>query len=579
MRMSISGFALIFVFVITSYADTTFVEGDVQGDWDINGSPYIVGFAGASVVNGGVLNIEPGVRVLFNDVSFLLARNASIIANGTEEDSIYFGRSGIAEEGQEPTTWVGILNQRSGSMELSYCIIDYAWGMDGGEFDGAIFSGDGADTLRIRNCLFRNCLQGISSQAGGETTIEGCNFIDCLQDIWIWPAMTTLVRNCIFIDEVEYGPLVTLMARQLFTVRIENCYFGEETLDANGEVLVSQCIFLGGRIRQPWGAGDRQYVFRNSFSGRDNEDYFYEGRDPEGPANLGIADTTNFNGDSCDAYGNIFLDPLLAGGEDYPDRYFLTEDSPCIDAGDPDSPLDPDSTFADIGPFFFSQPNIAISADSFAFAETPVGSIDTLIFSIRNRGDQKDLRYFIDEEALGRAFWVPGWGGDTASLSAGESVELALIFRPEAPEEFLDTLRITSNDRDEGVIVLPVRGVAANSIVNDVEAGRMRRSVLLSVSPNPFNSTLTISFRAGSAARPTRLSIYDLSGREVARLLEEQAVNPLGLTEESPTVNPRGLTAYTKTVTWNASSVPAGVYLVRLQAGQEVSTKKVVLIR
>ncbi|MBU0519833.1 hypothetical protein KJ564_12955, partial [bacterium] len=41
--------------------------------------------------------------------------------------------------------------------------------------------------------------------------------------------------------------------------------------------------------------------------------------------------TVNLNGDSCDVYSNIFQDPLFVGGEDYN----LTEDSPCIDAGDP----------------------------------------------------------------------------------------------------------------------------------------------------------------------------------------------------------------------------------------------------
>jgi hypothetical protein len=35
--------------------------------------------------------------------------------------------------------------------------------------------------------------------------------------------------------------------------------------------------------------------------------------------------------------------------------YHLTEDSPCIDAGDPSSPLDPDGTIADMGAFYYDQ--------------------------------------------------------------------------------------------------------------------------------------------------------------------------------------------------------------------------------
>ena len=37
------------------------------------------------------------------------------------------------------------------------------------------------------------------------------------------------------------------------------------------------------------------------------------------------------------------------------DNVHLTEESPCIDAGDPDSPRDPDGTRADIGAYFFPQ--------------------------------------------------------------------------------------------------------------------------------------------------------------------------------------------------------------------------------
>ncbi len=47
--------------------------------------------------------------------------------------------------------------------------------------------------------------------------------------------------------------------------------------------------------------------------------------------------------------GNINADPLFVGNGDY----HLTEDSPCIDAGDPNSPQDPDGTRADMGAYYF----------------------------------------------------------------------------------------------------------------------------------------------------------------------------------------------------------------------------------
>ena len=51
--------------------------------------------------------------------------------------------------------------------------------------------------------------------------------------------------------------------------------------------------------------------------------------------------------------GELFENPLFIGGS--PFDYHLSEDSPCIDKGDPSSPLDPDGTRADIGALYYDQ--------------------------------------------------------------------------------------------------------------------------------------------------------------------------------------------------------------------------------
>ncbi len=58
---------------------------------------------------------------------------------------------------------------------------------------------------------------------------------------------------------------------------------------------------------------------------------------------------------------DIFLDPLFADTSQH--DYSLQEGSPCIDAGDPDSPLDPDSTRVDIGALFYDQ-SVGIDDDA-----------------------------------------------------------------------------------------------------------------------------------------------------------------------------------------------------------------------
>lgn len=88
--------------------------------------------------------------------------------------------------------------------------------------------------------------------------------------------------------------------------------------------------------------------------GNSGGDIAFFNNDPaQGPTGIGDILATNANGDSCDTYFNIFLDPMFvdtAAGD-----YHLLAGSPCIHAGDPDLPLDPDSTIADIGAFYFHQ--------------------------------------------------------------------------------------------------------------------------------------------------------------------------------------------------------------------------------
>ena len=68
------------------------------------------------------------------------------------------------------------------------------------------------------------------------------------------------------------------------------------------------------------------------------------------PALVGEMIDLNLNGDECDIYSNLNLDPLFVN----PDSadYTLQLASPCINAGSEGSELDPDGTIADIGAFY-----------------------------------------------------------------------------------------------------------------------------------------------------------------------------------------------------------------------------------
>jgi len=68
---------------------------------------------------------------------------------------------------------------------------------------------------------------------------------------------------------------------------------------------------------------------------------------------------TNDNGTINWMQGNIYADPLFF--DELNGKYYLSEDSPCIDAGDPEFPNDLDGTTSDMGAYYFNQNEQAMS--------------------------------------------------------------------------------------------------------------------------------------------------------------------------------------------------------------------------
>jgi hypothetical protein len=101
--------------------------------------------------------------------------------------------------------------------------------------------------------------------------------------------------------------------------------------------------------------------------------------------------------------------------------------------------------------------------------------------------------------------------------------------------------------------------------VSHVQGGRNYQSgphsfELSKLYPNPFNPSTEVSF-----SMPTdnhvRLSAYNVQGQEVDVIFEgAQSMGP-------------------HSYTWNASNLPSGVYYIRLQAGDMVTSQKALLVK
>ena len=93
------------------------------------------------------------------------------------------------------------------------------------------------------------------------------------------------------------------------------------------------------------------------------------------------------------------------------------------------------------------------------------------------------------------------------------------------------------------------------------EQNVMPKSTVLSQNyPNPFNPVTVIEYTLQKSIRVTFV-IFNLSGKEVSRLVDAEQ------------------SAGNHKIIWDASNVASGIYFYRLQAGDFVQTKKMVLLK
>ena len=95
-----------------------------------------------------------------------------------------------------------------------------------------------------------------------------------------------------------------------------------------------------------------------------------------------------------------------------------------------------------------------------------------------------------------------------------------------------------------------------------VQVGTVPREIRLGQNfPNPFNPSTTIEFTLPADGRAT-LTVFDVLGREVATLLDEE--------RQAGTV---------QTVTVDLARLASGTYYYRLESGREVLTRKMLLMK
>jgi hypothetical protein len=140
------------------------------------------------------------------------------------------------------------------------------------------------------------------------------------------------------------------------------------------------------------------------------------------------------------------------------------------------------------------------------------------------------------------------------------SIQAAIIDAVTGGNIFADLKNITDFPTVDSVYNQAKPVFQALVSVGDQEPPMVREFRVEQNYPNPFNPLTQIAFTIPEHSRVT-VRVFDVLGREVARLLDE-------------TLNPGH-----HEVPWNAAGVSSGVYVIRVESGNYVATKKAVLLK
>ncbi|MBL7013638.1 MAG: T9SS type A sorting domain-containing protein, partial [Candidatus Marinimicrobia bacterium] len=242
----------------------------------------------------------------------------------------------------------------------------------------------------------------------------------------------------------------------------------------------------------------------------------------------------------CNIYPSetdVSVDPLLNS------NHQLTENSPCIDAGDPDSPLDPDGTRLDIGAFYFDKvPN------------APTGF--TILGDV---GDHPELTWDEHEESDVNEFLI------YRSLNYGAFLLTATV----SQTNWVDTEVTINNEKKfsnracyyiKAVDAIMQESPSTTPQCESVDIGLKKQAFTLipkvyewsSAHPNPFNPTTTIQYGLPVSSHIT-FTIHNMVG---------QLIRTLQLRE---------IPAGVHSIQWNSlndagEKVPSGMYIVQMKA-------------
>lgn len=596
----------------SSFPQTIISPGDVSGTWTISGSPYNV-TGDITIPNGETLIIEPGVIINFQGF-YIFAVQGRLLALGTPTDSIWFTASNTTEG------WRGIrfisTPAANDTSKFYYCSIRYGKNNSGtgdNPLGGGMFIRN-FSKVHISHCYFSNNSArwggAIQVRENAHILIEHSTFTNNYAEfsgagIRAIDFSDPVIRfNHLYNNSVGSGGAAIYFYRSNALV-MNNHIHNNSSTSSGGAASMDNSMptFINNLIvNNTAGSGGALHfttlshakLINNTFSGNSATNggalYFSLSSNPDFINNIFWGNISPFGSqvyianDNSDPnfyycivqdgtlgfvgpgaagnYTGIYLNninanPLFEGSGS--DPYAITENSPAVDAGRPDTtglnlpPFDfvgnprIDNGIVDIGAYEYPS---EIPVELVSFTINISGNNVTLIWTTAS--ETNNMGFVIERQVNSQPDGEAGWEKIGFVEGKGTTTETSYhTFMDNSLVQGKYQYRLKQIDYD---------GAFEYSKVVEAEIFIADEFILNQNYPNPFNPSTTISWQVPVGSWQT-LKVYDLLGREVATLVDE--FKPAGSYE----------------VEFDASHLSSGGYFYQLKAGEYVETKKLILLK
>ncbi|MCF7811363.1 hypothetical protein K9N50_10300 [bacterium] len=445
-----------------------------------------------------------------------------------------------------------------------------------------VFGGAGADFTIINGggegpCVTFDSQETVSSILAGFTLTGGSGNNGLGGGVYVSGSMPLILMNTFLGNETDEGG-----AAVYSTLGVPTLYknlFLRNTTDGAGagiNLAASAAIILNNTFTGNESGSEGAALYAGSGVGiqfiNNIVVHNSSGRGANVHANRMIAIVTARYNDVWDNEGETYSNVQAGDGaiSDNPlfvdidnDDFHLTEDSPCIDTGDPDNINDFDGSRADMGCYSYSQGGnlMAVYADpdtiNFGSVQVDSDSVITITLINPNEGDNEIRVGFVSMP--GSPFSVED---SFVNINGGEEIELDVTFEPSEIEDFSDALMMISSSMislgDTLVIPLPVgvstiqlngTGLPTENVTNIVD--QPISFDVITGFPNPFNSTIELRVNLDRNDEIT-LQAFDINGRSISNIYDGFSI--------------KGRNIYY----WTPDNISAGSYIIRLTTSNVV---------